>query len=294
MLGENGAVGRAHRRSSGTCNRRPRWCGSWRCRRGKLGSDGVDRRIDRRRAHQRELPDGDCAGLASLSLDAVAEGSCDILLDQALDRWSLRHAPLPRRGSAASRTPLKPRRCCLPGRPRAFRSAWVVGGGVGRDGLPARLNAVPELLFGLEQLELVEPVAGDLDDLIFVIAEDHREHRPLCSCHRHIVLQLGHIALEHFFRLGKGAGVLGLPHRAARLDHAIKRAAPPVRSRTGDTLPPTLLDPLTRQPLEPLAVEGLGPAPEHDREDRRQDPPARLRRASRATTAGSAQHRPTG
>src|SRR5690349_4858767 len=80
-------------------------------------------------------------------------------------------------------------------------------------------NALPELLFGFQELELVEPVGCDLDHLILVIAEDDREDRALRAGDRHVVLELGHVALEDLVALRKGTGVLGLPHRARALDH---------------------------------------------------------------------------
>src|SRR4029078_2092837 len=78
-----------------------------------------------------------------------------------------------------------------------------------------------------------------------------------------------HIALEHFVALGKGIGVLGLPHRTRALDQAVERAAAPAVPRTGEALanPPHLL---VRELLEPLPVEGLGPAAEHHRQRARQ------------------------
>ena len=103
-----------------------------------------------------------------------------------------------------------------------------MGRGFDRDRLGAGEHAIPEALLRLEQFELIKPVGRDLEDFELVVAEDHGEDRPLGTGDRHIVLELGHVALEHFIGLGKGAGVLGFPNGAARLNQPIKRAPPPV------------------------------------------------------------------
>ena len=80
--------------------------------------------------------------------------------------------------------------------------------------------------------------------------------------HGHVMLQLGHIALEDFFGLGKGAGVLGLPDRPGRLNDPVKRAAPPVVA----SAPKALADAgdlLVRELLVPLPIEWFGPAAKH-------------------------------
>src|SRR5947209_4595526 len=71
-----------------------------------------------------------------------------------------------------------------------------------------RQHAGPEALLGLEEFDLVEPVGSDIEHLELVVAEDHRQRRLLVTGHGHVVLQLGHVALEHFFGLRKGTGVL--------------------------------------------------------------------------------------
>src|SRR5690348_10083082 len=47
---------------------------------------------------------------------------------------------------------------------------------INRDRLSAGQNAVPEILFGIEELDLVQPVGGDLENLELLVAEDHRQH----------------------------------------------------------------------------------------------------------------------
>jgi hypothetical protein len=114
---------------------------------------------------------------------------------------------------------------------------------IDRDRLAAGKHAVPEALLSLEQFKLIKPVAGDLEDLKLVVAEDDREDRPLDAGDRHIVLELGHVALEHLIGLRKGAGVLRFPNGAAVLNQPIERAPPPVmagardgRGNIGDSL----------------------------------------------------------
>ena len=79
---------------------------------GKLGGDGVDRGIDRRRAHgasSRMVIAPDLLRLASMPWpNALATSSSTRLLIEV----TAEHAPLQHRGSRASRTLLKPRRCC--------------------------------------------------------------------------------------------------------------------------------------------------------------------------------------
>ena len=152
-------------------------------------------------------------------------------------------------------------------------------------------DTVPELFLRLQELELVEPVGGDLDDLILVVAEDDRENCPFRPGHRHVVLELGHVALENFLALRERAGVLGLPDRAgSRLRRPACSGANSLRA--GEDLANSLY-PLARQPLEPLAVERLGPAAEHHRKHWRESS-GWLRPAFRATSGGPSRHRRTG
>ena len=87
-----------------------------------------------------------------------------------------------------------------------------------------------------------------------LIAEDDGEKCPIRPYHGHVVLQLRHVALDHFLGVCKGVGVLRFPDCFRLLDEPIERAAPPVvpltlkgRADSANTL--------ASHPLEPLAVK---------------------------------------
>ena len=145
------------------------------------------------------------------------------------------------------------------------RPDWRGGGGgaTATGSLPVFTQS-QNCFFGLQQVELVEPVAGDLEDFESVIAEDHRQRRLLVAGHRHVVLELGHVALEDVFAAGEGIGVLGFPDGATVFDQAVERASPPVVPLAGE-IGANAGHGLTGDPLEPLPVERLGPAAEHRR-----------------------------
>jgi hypothetical protein len=134
------------------------------------------------------------------------------------------------------------------------------------DRLLARRHTVPELLFGLQELELVEPVSSNLDHLVLVIAEDDREYPTLRPCLRHIVLELGHVAFENFFALGKGAGVLSLPNGSGSFDKSVDGTIAPRVPGALDDLA-NALNRMARDDLIPLAVERLGPIAKRDPQD---------------------------
>src|SRR5437868_6659689 len=105
----------------------------------------------------------------------MAKGPGDVLVDEFLDRRA--------GGGMGFRcgTMLKPvERGRGPGiitleadlagadRPRWWRR-------LNRSRLLAALHAFPEVLLGREELDLVEPVGGNLEDLELLIAEDHRQ-----------------------------------------------------------------------------------------------------------------------
>ena len=81
----------------------------------------------------------------------------------------------------------------------------------------------------------------------------------LRPCHRHIVLELRHVALEHLFRLGEGAGVLGFPDGAGCLYDPVERAAAPRPFRTCNAAT-DVAHPLTRKSFKPLQIERFRPA----------------------------------
>ena len=96
------------------------------------------------------------------------------------------------------------------------------------------------------------------------VAEDHRKHGLRIAGDRHIVLELGHVPLEHFVCVGEGAGVLGLPHSVTRFNHAIEPATAPWvlgAAKAGASA----VDVLARKLFEPHAVKWLRPAAEHHR-----------------------------
>jgi hypothetical protein len=76
------------------------------------------------------------------------------------------------------------------------------------------------------------------------------------------VLELGHVALEHFPGLAEGVGVLGLEDEATSLNEAVDRAAAPFVFRTIEALP-RASDSFPGDLLKPCAVEGFGPAADH-------------------------------
>ena len=229
---------------------------------GELGRDGVDRRIDAGRAHRtnsRMVIAPDLLRLASMPWPKARETSSStrLLIDCTGARVELRRIPVlqpvERRRSPAV-VALEADLACAdrPGRRR----------GINGNRLPAGLHAVPEVRLGRQELALIEPVGSNLEHLELVIAEDHREARLLVTGHRQVMLELGHVALQHFLGLGKGAGVLGFPNGARGFDHPVQGRSSPLVDTAGPDLA-MVRDAPARQLLEPQPVERLGPAAEH-------------------------------
>jgi hypothetical protein len=95
------------------------------------------------------------------------------------------------------------------------------------------------------------------------------QHGAVAPRYGHVVLELGHIAGQHLCGVGERASVLGLPHRALLFDVTIERAAAPGVHRAGHLLS-LAAHALPRGTFIPLAVERLGPAPQHHRDVARQ------------------------
>lgn len=109
------------------------------------------------------------------------------------------------------------------------------GGGTGSwYRLGTALHAIPEVRFGLKEVELEEPVGGDLKNLELVVAEDDRENRTFGLGDCHVVLELRHVALKDLIGFRECAGVLCFPHRASVFDQAIESAPTPILDRAGD------------------------------------------------------------